>query len=81
MILSDKNFEDVTNLASYMIEIIARHRDVTEDGNVDWTAVYEYVQTNYTGMHTPEMAELAVELIVEAAQRVEQSPPPGVTIH
>jgi hypothetical protein len=71
-----KNYEQIGELAKFMIEAIALNPENRDENGVNWDFVSSDVYLDYAGEFNDEMIEDAIDLILEAAE-MEKKP----TIH
>jgi hypothetical protein len=63
------DYDKVTPLAQFMIEMIAKYPENREADGVRWDYVHDDVMMDYPGEFDDELFEEAVDLILEAAYK------------
>jgi hypothetical protein len=63
------NYEQLTELACFMIEQIATRPENRDENGVNWNFVSADVHIDYTGVFDDDMIEEAIDLIYEAAEK------------
>lgn len=87
----NEEWQEIVDLATKMIQVIKDHQLVRE-GYVNWDEVVDYMNLYYTASFTEEMFSEAIQLIMEATEKMsymddprdnfkDETIPPGTTIH